>query len=82
MMYKYYIDVVTLVGKEGQLQPLFVRWQEKTYKIDQVLAKQEKFSPAGGCGVCYKCRFGSQIRNLYWEKDRWFLESEVKVSDI
>ena len=78
-MFKYYIDVVTLIDQQGDLKPLFVRWKNKTYKIDQVLSKQEKFSEAGGCGVCYKCRFGHNIRNLYWERDRWFLESEVYV---
>lgn len=81
MMFKYYIDVVTLINQEGDLTPLFIRWKEKTYKVDKVLQIREKFSPAGGCGKCYSCRFGNQIRDLYWEKDRWFLETPVFLPD-
>lgn len=81
MMFKYYIDVVTLINQEGDLMPLFIRWKEKTYKVDKVLQIRDKFSPAGGCGKCYSCRFGNQIRDLYWEKDRWFLETPVFLPD-
>lgn len=78
-LYKYYVDVVTLIYKDGNLTPLFVEWGNKKYKVDKVLSIRETFSQAGGCGICYECRFGSCIRRLFWEKDKWFLESSVFI---
>ena len=82
MLFKYYIDVVTMSEQDGTLIPMFVKWKEKLYKVDKVLQVCDKFSMAGGCGKCYQCLFGEQIRNLYWEKDRWFLETNVFCPEI
>jgi NADH:ubiquinone oxidoreductase subunit F (NADH-binding) len=75
-LYKCYVDVITLIHANGMLQPMAVVWQNHTYKVRQILTVRETFSQAGGCGVCYACRFGNgAMRNLFWEKDRWFVES-------
>lgn len=77
MVYKYYVDVITMIEKNGRIKPLSVRWKNRIYKIDKILSAQEKLSLTGGCGICFECQFGKQIRNLYWEKDKWFLETGI-----
>lgn len=72
---KKYVDVVTLIDKEGRLRPLIVCWEDHKYKIDQILSVRQTHSLAGGCGICYRCRFGEELRSLFWERDRWFVET-------
>lgn len=81
MVYKYYVDVITKIDKNGRLYPLSICWENKVYKIDKILSMQEKMSLTGGCGICFECRFGKQIRHLYWEKDKWFLETGIFCPD-
>ena len=81
MVYKYYVDVITMIDKSGRLRPLSVCWKDKVYKIDRILSMQEKLSLTGGCGICFECCFGKQVRNLYWEKDKWFLETGIFCPD-
>ncbi len=81
-LYKYYVDVVTLIFYDGTFKPLFVCWDHHHYRIDKVLTVRETYSKAGGCGICYTCRIGSQQRNLFWERNRWFLESEVYIPGL
>ena len=56
-----------------------MEWENRTYKVDKILSVRETYSRAGGCGMRYECRFGSQVRRLFWEKDRWFLESTIYI---
>lgn len=78
-LFKYYVDVITLIFSDGSIKPLFVLWEHHRYRIDQVLSVRETFSKAGGCGICYTCRMSGQERRLFWERNRWFLESEVYI---
>lgn len=77
MLYKYYVDVDTLIYKDGAMKPLFVHWKDHRYRVEKILSVRELFSRAGGCGICYTCRILGQDRRLFWERNRWFLESEV-----
>ncbi len=77
--YKYYVDVITLIFEDGRLQPLFVCWDDGRYKVDRILSVREMYSKAGGCGICYLCSMQGQMRKLFWERNRWFLESEIFV---
>lgn len=78
-VFKYYVDVDTLIRADGSMRPLKVYWQNRRFLIDRVISVRETFSRAGGSGICYLCRFGNQERKLFWERNRWFLESEVYV---
>lgn len=78
-LFKYYVDVITRIDRHGHLEPLVLEWQGKNYRIDRVISVRETFSRAGGCGICYECRFGSKKRNLFWERNRWFIESSVYI---
>ena len=46
-----------------------------SYQIDKVLSKERRASQVGGCGVRYVCMICGQRRNLFLEKNRWFIES-------
>lgn len=81
-IFKYYVDVVTLIYKDGMLQPMAIYWRDHRYRIDKVLSVRETYSKAGGAGICYRCRFGDQERSLFWEKNRWFLESEIYAPEL
>lgn len=81
-VFKYYIDVDTLIRSDGTLEPLIIYWQDRRFRVSKVLSIRETFSRAGGSGICYLCRFGSQERKLFWERNRWFLESEVYVPEM
>lgn len=73
---KQYLDVITLIREDGTLRPLFICWNHQRYRIDKVLSIREIYSKAGGCGICYTCRMGEHRHNLFWERNRWFIELE------
>ena len=75
-LYKRYIDVITIQKKDGKITPLFICWDNgKKYKIDRVLSVSRQFSKVGGCGLRYSCLVGGKQKNLFLEKDKWFIES-------
>ena len=75
-LYKKYVDVVVMQRKTGELRPLYLCWNDgREYKIDKVLSHSRKESCVGGCGIRYVCIIQGRCRNLFLEKDRWFLES-------
>ncbi len=69
------MDVVTLVSKEGVTTPLFVVWDGMKYPIEKIMAIENRASVVGGCGIRYTCRIQGQTRQLFLERDRFFLES-------
>ena len=80
MLYKRYIPVVALIGKEGELTPLSIVWEDyqdrKVYKVDKVLNKRKASSQVGGCGMLYECMILGKRRKLFYEKNRWFIECQ------
>ena len=73
--YKKYIDVVVHVNPYGEMMPLFILVDSKKYAIDKVLEIRNAHSQVGGSGVRYRCRIQNQERNLFYERNRWFMES-------
>ena len=66
LVYKRYVDVILRHHKSGELEPMYVCWDDgQNYKIEKVLSRSRRASAAGGC----------QQRNLYLEKDKWFIET-------
>ena len=76
MLYKRYVDVVALIDKQGKLTPLILRWDNGVqYPIDRILEVSKAVSEVGGSGILYRCRIQNQERKLFYEKNRWFIES-------
>ncbi len=75
-LYKRYVDVVVLNSKQAKLTPLFIVWDNNTkYQIDKILQVKKAHSSVGGGGLMYLCLIQNQTRKLYFERDRWFIES-------
>ncbi len=75
-LYKRYVDVVLLQRRSGQIEPLYLCWDNgRKYRIDKILEVSRRASPVGGCGIRYVCLIRGQRRNLFLEKDKWFIES-------
>ncbi|MBQ9047173.1 MAG: hypothetical protein IJ120_04650 [Solobacterium sp.] len=75
-LYKRYVDVVLMQKKTGRIVPLYLFWEDgRKYKIDKVISAERRASPVGGCGIRYACMIQGERRNLYLEKDKWFIES-------
>lgn len=78
-MKKVYVSVLTIIDKEALVHPYALEWNGRLYRIDQVLSCQKGFARTGGCGLELKCRFGSAVRTLWWERDRWFIETNATI---
>lgn len=75
-MYKKYINVVTMITKEAKLTPIFIIWDNGVkYHIDKVKEIRPAASKLGGCGILYRCMIEGKERNLFYEVNRWFIES-------
>jgi hypothetical protein len=76
-LYKRYVEVISLNRLDGTLMPIYIIWEDGTrYKIDKILKIiDQKASEVGGCGRYYEIRIGRHIRHLFYERNRWFVES-------
>lgn len=75
-LYKRYVDVILKQTKYGKIQPMYVCWENgRNYQIDKILSEEQRASQVGGCGMRYVCMICGQRRNLFLEKNRWFIES-------
>lgn len=76
---KVYIDVYTLMRKDGTVLPGFFIWEDgEKHTIDRVL----HITPAaplkvGGRGIRYTAQTSGRERYLFREDDRWFVEAPI-----
>lgn len=75
MRYKKYVDIVAHINRYGEMMPLFILVDQKKYKIDRVLEIKNAHSQVGGSGVRYRCKIQGNERYLFYERNRWFIES-------
>lgn len=75
-LYKRYVDVVLKQSKEGLITPMRIIWEDgRSYPIERIMNVSRRASVVGGCGIRYVCRIHGETRNIFLEKDRWFIES-------
>ena len=78
-LYKRYVDMIVMTNKEGKLKPLYMIWESRegkeSFRIDKILDIRKASSQVGGCGLLYECMIDRKIRNLFYERNRWFIES-------
>jgi hypothetical protein len=75
-VYKKYVDVLELRKKDGTLEPVEILWDDKhAYKIEKSEYLQFGTSRAGGGGKHWRVWIHSQQRDLYLQKDKWFIET-------
>lgn len=61
---------------DGSLVPLSILWEDgREFIIDKVLDVRPCASlKGGGAGVRYQVRINRQVKNLFLDEYRWFLE--------
>lgn len=76
---KVYIDVYTLMRKDGTVLPRFFIWEDgEKYTIDRVLHITPAASlKVGGRGIKYAAQISGRERYLFREDDRWFVEAPI-----
>ncbi|MDH6367753.1 MULTISPECIES: hypothetical protein [unclassified Breznakia] len=75
-LFKKYIKVITMCDEHGTLTPIYIIWNNGAkYKIDKILEVRKAASKVGGCGILYRCRIGKSERSIFYEINRWFIES-------
>jgi hypothetical protein len=75
-LYKRYVDVIVLMKKDRILVPKRLIWDnDREYEIDKILSVEKRASQVGGSGIRYEVMIRGQCRYLFFEKDRWFIES-------
>lgn len=75
-LYKRYVDVIALMRKDRQMIPQKLVWDNgRTYEIDKIRNVEQRASQVGGSGIRYEIFVCGQMRYLFYEKDRWFIES-------
>lgn len=73
---KQYVDVITYIDSEARLRPLVLVWNGRRYSVDHIFSVRELYAADGGCGVRYLCLIAGRRRSLWWERDRWFVQTE------
>ena len=78
MSSKIYVDVTARFDADGKILPLVLQWEDgREFEIDKVLDVRPAASlKAGGCGIRYTCRILGQLRYLFLEENRWFVEGK------
>lgn len=75
---KQYIQVIATFTKEGKIIPLSVVADNSlSYPIDKVTQIINASSlKSGGAGIRYTCHISGQVRYLFLEDTRWFIEKK------
>ena len=56
------------------MTPVTLTWADgREFKIDRVIGHDRVLTKLGGAAIQYRCRIRGQIRDLYFEKDKWFV---------
>ncbi len=78
MFTKKYIDVVVLHSKHGTISPVFIIWEDGTkYSVEKILQVIPKSSlKVNGDGIRYTCKIHGKIRYLFFEQNKWFIETK------
>lgn len=72
---KTYIDVIAHFKIDGSIVPVYLNYEGHYYKIDHVRQVIPAASlKSGGMGLRYTCSIQGQVRYLFLEDSKWFIE--------
>ena len=74
--HKVFVKVRADHELDGMIRPLLFRSEEgETVRIDRILdIRRAAATKAGGQGIRYTCRIGSNQVYLFHDRDIWFIE--------
>ncbi len=73
---KKFVEVVAYYDTEGNISPLIIHWDDGSeYEIDRITDVTKSASlKHGGAGIRYTCRIHGQMRYLFLDDNKWFIE--------
>ncbi|MDE7389408.1 MAG: hypothetical protein K2M82_00455 [Lachnospiraceae bacterium] len=76
MTEKKFVEVTAYYDSEGNISPLVIHWGDGSeYEIDKITDIRKAASlKSGGAGIRYTCRIKGQMRYLFLDDKRWFIE--------
>lgn len=77
---KQFVSVEAKFDTDGNLLPLCICWEDgRKFEIDRITDIRYAASlKSGGTGLRYTCRIRNQIRYLFLDDNRWFIEVPQK----
>lgn len=77
---KQFVSVEAKFDTDGNLLPLCICWEDgRKFEIDRITDIRYAASlKAGGTGLRYTCRIRNQMRYLFLDDNRWFIEVPQK----
>ncbi len=75
-MEKKYVKVMVEIDENGNKKPKTITFNNHEYEIDKVLDMKKAVSmKVGGIGERYTVRINGHETYLYFENNKWFVES-------
>ena len=76
MSEKKFVSVTVYYDCDGNISPLVIHWDDGAdYEIDKIIDVRNAASlKSGGAGVRYTCRIRGQLRYLFLDDNKWFIE--------
>lgn len=73
---KTYVDIVAKFNKDGHLTPITIVWEDgRRFDIQKIVDVRQAVSlKAGRSGVRYICKIENQLKTLFLDGDKWFVE--------
>lgn len=73
---KIYVSVLVLMDKSGKIIPKKLIWKDgRSYDIDEVIdVRQSASLKTGGIGVRFRVRIRNEIKDLFLDDYKWFIE--------
>jgi hypothetical protein len=77
---KVFVDAIVKFTKDGDKIPLEIVWDDgRKFEVDRVLDITKAASlKAGGRGIRYKCRVRGKEIYLFFDDEKWFVETTIK----
>lgn len=74
---RVYIEVTVVWLKDGTMLPVSFTLNDKEYKINKTISIQKGHTmKIYALGFKYRCQTGRNIFNLFYDGERWYIESK------
>ena len=71
---KKYINIIVQIDRDGNMTPKEILWEDgRHFPVQRVLDRRHAITSAGGAAVCHTCIVAGKRRDIYREKERWYV---------
>ena len=76
-MKQTFIEVNARFEESGRIMPRSIIWEGREYEVDRVVDIRRRASTkTGGAGLRYTCFILGKERFLFYDDNKWFVESK------